>query len=100
MGHYGATEKGNRYILVVTDIFTKWVEAFPLQNTLSTTLATVLVDEEICRYGVPTYLHHDQGANLCSEVIRSVCKLLGIQRTHMSAYHPQCNNQVERFNWT
>ena len=47
-------EKGNGYILVVTDIFTKWVEAFPLQNTLSTTLPTVLVDEVICRYSVPS----------------------------------------------
>ena len=76
------------------------MEAFTLQNTLSTTLATVLVDEVICHYGVPSYLHSDQGANLCSEVIQSVCKLLGIQRTRTSAYHPQCNSLVECFNRT
>ena len=97
MGPLPTSEKGNRFILVVTDIFTKWVEAFPLQNTLSTTLANILV---ICRYGVPSYLHSDQGANLCIEVVQSICDLLGIKKTHMSAYHPQGNGQVERFNRT
>ena len=71
-----------------------------LQNALSTTLPTVLVDEVICRYGVPSYLHSDQGANLWSEVIQSFGKLLRIQITRTSAYHPQCNSQVECFNRT
>ena len=100
MGPLPATDRGNRYILVVSDVFTKWVEAFPLQNTLSSTLATVLVDEVICRFGVPSYLHSDQAPNFCSEVIQSVCKLLGIQKTRTSAYHPQGNGQTERFNRT
>ena len=100
MGPLPVSERGNRYILVVTDLFTKWVEAFPISNTLSTTLATVLVDEVICRYGVPSYLHSDQGANLCSEVVSCLCKLCDIHKTHTSAYHPQGNGQVERFNRT
>ena len=52
------------YKLVVMDLFTKCVEAFPLQFTESTMLATVLVDEIVCHYGVPTVIHCDQGANL------------------------------------
>lgn len=100
MGPLPVSEQGNRYILVVTDLFTKWVEAFPLSSTTSTTLATVLVDEIVCRYGVPSYLHSDQGANLCSEVVVCLCNLLGIHKTRTSAYHPQCNGQVERFNRT
>ena len=54
---------------MVTDLFSKWVEAFPLVTTDSVTLAKVLVEEVVCRYGVPQYLHSDQGANLVSEVI-------------------------------
>ena len=54
----------------------------------------------MCRYGVPQYLHSDQGANLVSDVIQSLCTLLGIQRTQTTAYHPQGNGQVERFNRT
>ena len=60
----------------------------------------MLVEEVVCRYGVPQYLHSDQGANLVSDVIKSLCTLLGIQRTQTTAYHPQGNGQVERFNRT
>ena len=100
MGPLPASSKGYKYILVVTDLFTKWVEAFPLRSTESTTLATVLVDEIACRYGVPRSIHSDQGANLTSAVIQHLCLLLGMQRTQTSAYHPQGNGQVERFNRT
>ena len=39
------TVKGNKYILVVTDVFSKWVEAFPLQVTDGFTLTSTLMDE-------------------------------------------------------
>jgi hypothetical protein len=63
------TDRGNKYILVVTEVFSKWVEAFPLKVVDSLTLASVLVDEIVCRYGIPSSIHSDQGANLCSSVI-------------------------------
>ena len=100
IGPLPATTRGHKYILVVTDLFSKWVEAFPLVKTDSLTLAKVLVEEVVCRYGVPQYLHSDQGTNLVSDVIQSLCILLGIQRTQTTAYHPQGNGQVERFNRT
>ena len=100
MGPLPTSTKGNKYILVVTDLFSKWVEAFPLVATDSETLASVLVDEVVCRYGVPHVLHSDQGANLNSQVIVALCKLLGINKTRTTAYRPQANGQVERFNRT
>ena len=100
MGRHATSEHGNRYIVVVTDLFSKWVEAFAIRDTTSTTLVTVLVDEVISRYGVPACIHSDQGTNLCSEVIQTICKLLGMGRSRTSAYHPQGNGQVERFNRT
>ena len=100
MGPLPISSQGNKYILVVTDIFTKWVEAFALKDTTANTLATVLLNEVICRYGAPCTLHSDQGANLCSNVIHCLCQLLGISTTRTSAYHPEGNGQVERFNRT
>ena len=58
-------------------------------------LATVLVDEIVCRYGVPEVIHSDQGS-----VFQHLCLLLGMERTRTTAYHPQGNGQVERFNRT
>ena len=49
------------------------------------------------RYGVPCVLHSEQGANLNSQVIVALCKLLGINKTQITAYHPQANGQVEHF---
>ena len=100
MGPLPLTSKGKRYILVVTDLFSKWVEAFPLASTDADTLAKTLVNEVISRYGVPSSLHSDQGANLTGQVVSSLCKCLGITRTQTTAYHPQGNGQVERFNRT
>ena len=45
-------------------------------------------------------IYSDQGANLVSEVIKSLCATLGINRTQTTAYHPEGNGQVERFNRT
>ena len=99
-GPLPTTIRGHKYILVVTDLFTKWVEAYPLQATDSETLANVFVKEIVCRYGVPTVLHSDQGANLTSSLITNMCNILGINRTRTTAYHPQGNGKVERFNRT
>ena len=100
MGPLPTSSKGMKYILVVTDIFSKWVETFPITATDTETLATILVDEIVCRYGVPSTLHNDRGANLTSKVISVLCECLGIRRTQTTAYHPQGNGQVECFNHT
>ena len=100
MGPLPQTSSGNKYIVVVTDLFSKWVEAFPVKCTDSETLASLLVTKIVYRYGVPSYLHSDQGANLTSNLMAAVCKHLGIAQKRTSAYHPQGNGQVERLDRT
>ena len=48
MGPLPTSSKGYQYILVVTDLFSKWVKAFPMCVTDSETLAKILVDEVVC----------------------------------------------------
>ena len=58
-------------------------------GTDSNTLAKLLVDEIVCRYGMPEIIHSDQESNFVSEVIRSLCAMMGVQCTQTTPYHPQ-----------
>ena len=45
------TPEGFRYILVIADYFSKWTEAFPMKNKCADTVADLLVDNIILRFG-------------------------------------------------
>lgn len=92
------TIRGNRYVLVVSDYFTRWPECFALKDQRATTVAQTLVDGVISRHGVPSVLHSDQGPNFESFVIKEMCRKLGISKTRTTPYHPQCDGLVERLN--
>ena len=55
------TPDGYRYILVIADYFSKWTEAFPIKDKCADTVADVLVDKIILRFGMPLVIHSDQG---------------------------------------
>ena len=100
LGPLKETPRKNKYVLVVTDYFTKWTESYPIPNQEAPTVAEKLVGEFICRFGVPRELHSDQGTNFESKVMAEVCKLLDIKKTRTTPLHPQSDGQVERFNRT
>jgi transposase InsO family protein len=91
---------GNKYIMVITDQFTKWVEAFTVPDQSSETTARTLVEEFISKFAAPLEIHTDQGRNFQSEIFRNFCKLLGVTQTRTIPYHPASNGQVKRFNRT
>ena len=92
--------KGNRYLLVVIDYFSKWPEAYALPNQEAKTVATVIVNEFVCRFGVPLELHSDQGTNFESAVFQEMCSLLGIKKTRTTPLHPEADGMVKRYNRT
>ena len=100
MGPLPETARGNRHILVMMDHFSKWCEAFPTKDQKASTVANILLHKVFSRFGPPTVLHSDQGANFESNLMHELCDLMGIAKTRTSAYHPQCDGQVERQNRT
>ena len=64
------------------------------------TVAKILVEEVVARFGVPTYIHSDQGKQFESLLFQEMCRLLGIRKTRTTPYHPQSDGMVERFNRT
>jgi len=100
LGELPRTENGNRYVLVVADYFSKWTESFPMPNMEASTVAKIMVEEVISRFGVPAKIHSDQGRQFESRLFQEMCQLLGIDKTRTTAYHPQSDGMVERFNRT
>lgn len=99
-GPFPASDSGNKYILVVMDYFTKWPEVFAIPNQEAVTIAEKLVNEVFCRFGVPLEIHSDQGRNFESAVFQETCRIMGLHKTRTTAYHPQSDGMVERFNQT
>lgn len=99
-GPFPKSKAGNRYILVAMDYFSKWPEVYAIPNQEAVTIAEVLFQNWICRYGIPLELHSDQGRNFESEVFQNLCRLLGIAKTRTTPLHPQSDGMVERFNKT
>ena len=100
LGPLPQTDRGHIYILVVGDYFTKWTEAIPIPNQEAHTVAEALVQQFICRFGAPDWLHTDQGRNFEANLMAELCKLLGITKTRTTPYHPQSDGMIERFNRT
>jgi hypothetical protein len=100
LGPFPETERGNKYVLVLGDYFTKWMEAYAIPNQEAGTVADKVVKEFCCRFGTPRELHSDQGRNFESELISQVCELLGIHKTRTTPYMPKSDGMVERFNRT
>ena len=71
--------RGNKFILVVSDYFTKWTESCPILNQEASTVAEKLVGEFICRFEVPREIHSDPGTNCESKVMSESRKLLDIR---------------------
>ena len=100
LGPLPTSDRGNNYILVVGDYFTKWVEAYALPNQRAEVIAKTVVEQFVCRFGVPREMHSDQGRNFESKVMAEVCQLLGIHKTRTTPYNPKSDGFIERFHKT
>ena len=94
------TEAGNIKILVMIDVFTRFVRAIPIPNEKSETVAKILLDEWIAVFGPMEKLLSDGGTNLVSKVVENLVEQLGVGRVQTYPWHPQANGTVERWNRT
>ncbi|XP_042147391.1 uncharacterized protein LOC120844553 [Ixodes scapularis] len=93
------SSKGNRYILTMVDVATRYPDAVALKTIDTPQVAEALV-EMFSRYGVPKEILSDRGTNFTSNLMKEIGRLLSFRQLLTTPYHPMCNRLVERFNGT
>lgn len=88
---------GMKWIFIVEDPTTKWVELFAMRKADAKSCALTLLNEIFLRYGLPRRLISDNGVQFVSNVMQQLCFLLQIDQCLTPVYHPQAN-PVERKN--
>ena len=95
LGLFIESARGIRYIVMMIDQFTKWLECYAIPNQGAEQVATSLVEGFIARMGCPLQIHSDQGRNFMSYLFNRLCKLLEISKTRSTPYRPCANGQIE-----
>jgi hypothetical protein len=100
LGPFPKSPRGNKYIMVLTDHFSKYVEVIPVPNQHAEECATRIVNDVIARWGAPLNIHTDQGSTFESKVFRKLCSILEVRKSRCSPRNPKGNGVTERFNRT
>uniref|UniRef100_A0A2N9EZU9 RNA-directed DNA polymerase n=1 Tax=Fagus sylvatica TaxID=28930 RepID=A0A2N9EZU9_FAGSY len=98
IGHINPASGGYIWILVVTEYFTKWVEAIPLQKATSAAVANFIQEHIITRFGIPYKLITDNGTPFINKDVREVLEHYQVKYRRSTPYYPQGNGQAEATN--
>ena len=100
VGPFEESIHGNRYILTVIDMTTRFADAYALPNQSANLCIQTLVNRFFCRYGVPMEILSDNGSQFKQKDMEELLKRLHIKHIYTSTYHPATNGTCERFNGT
>jgi transposase InsO family protein len=100
LGPLRASTGGKKWILVITDAFTKYAVCTGIEDKEATTVAKAIMEKWICTFSVPKTLTTDRGTDFCNKVLDELAVLLGIDRHKTAAFHPASNSAAESYNRT
>ena len=96
----GRKEDKNANVLVITDHFTRYAQAYVTGNQQAATAAKIFIDKFVTNYGFPVTILTDQAQAFNGKLYEALCREVKIRKLRTTPYHPQTNGQCERFNRT
>ena len=91
--------RSNKYIIVLTDCFTKWASTYAVPRATAPAVAYAVIDW-IGQFGVMKILHSDQCRQFESVIIQEICQRFNTHKMRTTSLNPASDRQVERFNRT
>ena len=89
----------NKYILTITDEFSRFPFAFPCPDVTSSTVVKCFC-QLFSMFGMPDFVHSDRGTSFLSSELKDFLHSKGVATSRTTPYNPQCNGQVEKLNGT
>ena len=94
------TKNGNKYIISLTDVLSKFVITKATRDCTATTAARFIIDEVILKYGTPKCILTDNGTHFTASMMSELFNKIGVTHLYSTPYHPMTNGQIERYNAT
>lgn len=97
IGPLPRSKRGNKYLVVFQDVFSKWVEVVPLKRADGRLVMEAFKARVITRFGTPRFLITDNGKQYVGKIMKKLCSEFHISQIFTPPYSPQ-GNPTERVN--
>ena len=94
------TSKGHRFILAITEYFSKWAEVIPLKEAKTSDVIKFIKHHVIYHFSAPRRIVYDNGLQFVSRPFQKFCDKFRIQSVSSITYYPAANGLAEAFNKT
>ena len=94
------SQRGNKYIIALTDVLSKFVITKAVRDNTAQTAVRFIKEEVIAKFGTPRCILTDNGTHFTSTMMNELIKQIGATHLYSTPYHPQTNGQIERYNST
>ena len=99
-GPLKTSSQGKKFVLCLTDAFTKYAVMVAIDNKEAPTVAKSIFENWVCKFGTPLEFVSDNGREFCNNFAKELYALLKIKHSTTTPYWPQCNSQAEVANKT
>ncbi|CAM4953207.1 unnamed protein product [Rotaria socialis] len=94
------SQRGNKYIISLTDVLSKFVVTKAVRDNTAQTAVRFIKEDIITKFGTPRCILTDNGTHFTSSLMNELFKCIGTTHLYSTPYHPQTNGQIERYNST